>query len=203
MAKGLRASTKKSNRSALRSRVFEPVENARLERLHQKLLEAAQQPKPENPKKNDMELDAPEETNDAASNEEDFPKGSSHNLAAVIPSSFLHDTTTTQSPSYSEMAAEACIDDDFEHLYHLLGLSSDIVGFTPDGQLELAFDPLPPHHMDVDGDATSTKSKQKDRKAMRKARKLRRTKPKNAIRFPTTRGKGATKPHSKSRVSKR
>ena len=82
-----------------------------------------------------MELDAPEETNDSASNEEDFPKD-----------------------------------------------------------------------MDVDGDAaasTTSKSKQKDRKAMRKARKLRRTKPKNAIRFPTTRGKGATKPHSKSRVSKR
>lgn len=58
--------------------------------------------------------------------------------------------------------------------------------------------------MDVDGTAsTSSKSKQKDRKAMRKAKKLRRTKPKNAIRFPTTRGKGATKPFSGSRVNKR
>ncbi|CAI6333440.1 unnamed protein product [Periconia digitata] len=137
MAKGLRASSTKSNRTALRSRVFEPVENARLERLHQKLLEVAQQPKPENPKKNEMELDAPEGSNDAASNDDDFPKD-----------------------------------------------------------------------MDVDGATTATsssssKSKQKDRKAMRKAKKLRRTKPKNAIRFPVTRGKGATKPHSNARVSKR
>lgn len=140
MAKGLRASTKKANRTALRSRVFAPVENARLERLHQKLLEAAQQPKPENSKKNDMDLDAPESSNDAASNEEDFPKGSSHNLAAVIPSSFLQDTTTPQFSSHSEMAEDACINDD---LFLVLGLGSDIVGFTPEGRLEVTFDSIP------------------------------------------------------------
>jgi hypothetical protein len=44
MAKGLRASTKKSNKSSLREKVFGPVENARKERLSAKLLELASQP---------------------------------------------------------------------------------------------------------------------------------------------------------------
>ncbi|MCJ1248325.1 major facilitator super transporter protein [Trapelia coarctata] len=46
MAKGLRASTKKANRSKLRSKVFEPVEDARTERLSAKLLEIASRPRP-------------------------------------------------------------------------------------------------------------------------------------------------------------
>lgn len=46
MAKGLRASTKKANRSKLRSKVFEPVEDARTERLSAKLLEIALRPRP-------------------------------------------------------------------------------------------------------------------------------------------------------------
>lgn len=184
MAKGLRSSTKKSNRTALRSKVFEPVENARLERIHQKMLETAQQPKPENPKKNEMELDAPEgtaahktlhhphhcenhsrmfadlfplEAND--SNEDDFPKGSSRRLTAAIPPSLLspHATSTTSTststdtttstlqpsssfPPSSDKNADSRMS---QALYHLLGLSSDILGFTPDGQLELAFASLP------------------------------------------------------------
>ena len=46
MAKGLRASTKKANRSKLRSKVFEPVEDARTQRLSAKLLEIASRPRP-------------------------------------------------------------------------------------------------------------------------------------------------------------
>jgi hypothetical protein len=41
MAKGLRSSTKKTNRSKLRAKVFGPVEAARTERLSVKLLELA------------------------------------------------------------------------------------------------------------------------------------------------------------------
>lgn len=41
MAKGLRASTKKANKSLLRQNVFGPIEAARKERLSAKLLELA------------------------------------------------------------------------------------------------------------------------------------------------------------------
>jgi hypothetical protein len=47
MAKSARASSKKANRTKLRARVFGPVEQARAERVHAKLLETIQQPKPE------------------------------------------------------------------------------------------------------------------------------------------------------------
>ncbi|KAI9718970.1 MAG: hypothetical protein M1812_003855 [Candelaria pacifica] len=46
MAKSSRSSSKKANKSKLRSRVFRPVENARTERLSAKLLHLASQPKP-------------------------------------------------------------------------------------------------------------------------------------------------------------
>jgi hypothetical protein len=55
MAKGLRSSSKKSNKTKLRARVFGPVEAARTERLSAKLLELAQQPKPA---RGEMDLDA-------------------------------------------------------------------------------------------------------------------------------------------------
>ena len=41
MAKGLRSSTEKANRSQLRSRIFGPVESARRERLSAKLTQSA------------------------------------------------------------------------------------------------------------------------------------------------------------------
>jgi hypothetical protein len=53
MAKGARASTKKANHQKLKSRVFGPVESARIERLSAKLLELASQPKPQ-PVKEDI-----------------------------------------------------------------------------------------------------------------------------------------------------
>jgi len=39
MAKSARASTKKANKTALRAKTFRPVEDARNERLHQKLVD--------------------------------------------------------------------------------------------------------------------------------------------------------------------
>jgi hypothetical protein len=49
MAKSARASSKKANHTKLRARVFGPAEKARAERIHAKLLETIQQPKPERP----------------------------------------------------------------------------------------------------------------------------------------------------------
>ncbi|KUJ20161.1 uncharacterized protein LY89DRAFT_780000 [Mollisia scopiformis] len=57
MAKGARASTRKANNVRLKSKVFSPVESARVERLSAKLLELASQPKPE-PAKEDVVMDA-------------------------------------------------------------------------------------------------------------------------------------------------
>lgn len=57
MAKGARASTKKANNAKLKSKVFGPVESARVERLSAKLLELASQPKPE-PVKEDVAMGA-------------------------------------------------------------------------------------------------------------------------------------------------
>ena len=45
MAKGLRASSKKSNKTKLREKVFGPVETARLGRLSSKLLDLASKPR--------------------------------------------------------------------------------------------------------------------------------------------------------------
>lgn len=57
--------------------------------------------------------------------------------------------------------------------------------------------------MDVDGEAAPSKRKHKNRKTIRKAKMERRKKPKNQIAFPSSRGKGALKPFSESRVRKR
>lgn len=164
MAKGLRSSTKKSNRTKLRSRVFEPVESARAERIHAKLLELVQQPKPEPQKKADMELDSAEGTilppnshhlhtlltkcdNSATTavhdttKDDDYPKGS-YILSAKIPHSLtsLDTHIDTSKHSTNPVAKDDC--DMRNFLFHL-GLSSDIVGFTNDGDLKFAFDPLP------------------------------------------------------------
>ncbi|KAL5430113.1 hypothetical protein PMIN05_010449 [Paraphaeosphaeria minitans] len=145
MAKGLRSSSKKSNRTKLRARVFEPVENARLERIHQKLLVTAQQPKPETAKEKEMDLDSAEDTAAAAaandaSKEEDFPKGSFF-LSASIPQSLCAPSTLDANPAPAQEDVET------RTLYDLLGLCSDVVGFAPTGALELAFDPLAPESL--------------------------------------------------------
>ncbi|KAA8563674.1 hypothetical protein MFRU_052g00510 [Monilinia fructicola] len=56
MAKGARSSSTKANNAALKNKVFGPVENARAERLHAKLLELIAQPKP-SAKTEDVDMD--------------------------------------------------------------------------------------------------------------------------------------------------
>lgn len=55
----------------------------------------------------------------------------------------------------------------------------------------------------MDVDTSAPKRKHIDRKTIHKAKMERRKKPKNQIAFPTSRGKGALKPFSESRVRKR
>ncbi|KAH7000091.1 hypothetical protein EDB80DRAFT_723146 [Ilyonectria destructans] len=62
MAKSARASSRKANNQRLAANVFGPVEAARAERLHAKLLELAKQPKPES---SDVAMDAAEGSADA------------------------------------------------------------------------------------------------------------------------------------------
>ncbi|XPS76070.1 hypothetical protein M3J09_008130 [Ascochyta lentis] len=57
MAKGLRASTERANRRKLRANVFGPVEKARADRLHAKLLATINAEKPAPPQKKEMEVD--------------------------------------------------------------------------------------------------------------------------------------------------
>lgn len=59
MAKSQRASTRKRNNANLRTKVFGPAQDARLERLSAKLQEISNTPKPETEKK--MEVDAEEQ----------------------------------------------------------------------------------------------------------------------------------------------
>ncbi|KZM20168.1 hypothetical protein ST47_g5198 [Ascochyta rabiei] len=57
MAKGLRASTERANRRKLRANVFGPVEKARADRLHAKLLATINSEKPAPPEKKQMDVD--------------------------------------------------------------------------------------------------------------------------------------------------
>ena len=57
MAKGLRASTRKRNSANLRTKVFDPIYNARTERLSAKLQELASKPRPETEKTMDVDQD--------------------------------------------------------------------------------------------------------------------------------------------------
>ncbi|KAH9859873.1 hypothetical protein IAQ61_011655 [Plenodomus lingam] len=166
MAKSARASSKKANHTKLRARVFGPAEKARAERIHAKLLETINQPKPE---KTAMDVDESECTlghapemlstdNIAAStteakDEEDLPKGSSFLTAASIPRS-LSDTNTTNTTAAKRVDA-AQEDRELRNLCFHLGLCSDIVGFDHAGRLQLAFDPLPPHWLSENQGLTS------------------------------------------------
>ncbi|TGO40010.1 hypothetical protein BHYA_0044g00520 [Botrytis hyacinthi] len=66
MAKGARSSSIKANNSALKAKVFGPVENARAERLNAKLMELISQPKP-SAKTEDVNMEAKEGKDEEAS----------------------------------------------------------------------------------------------------------------------------------------
>ncbi|KAF1851149.1 uncharacterized protein K460DRAFT_271682 [Cucurbitaria berberidis CBS 394.84] len=189
MAKSARASSKKANRTKLRARVFGPVEKARAERLHAKLLETIAQSKPER-----TEMDTAEATATEATKEDDLPKGSSF-LTASIPRSLCDPTNTKLDPAQESR--------ELRNLCFYMGLCSDIVGFSQDGRLKFAFDPLPPTDMDVDGAASAAKKSSKKNKDKDQSRKQLRRRPQNKISFPSSRGKGALKPFTGSRVGKR
>jgi hypothetical protein len=159
MAKGARASSKKANRTKLRANVFGPVEQARAERLHAKLLETIAQPKPQKAEMETEESESPNQplpdtpanffpanTTDEAT-KEDLPKGSSL-LTVPIPRS-LSDPSTNALDS----AQEDC---ELRNLCFHLGLCSDILGFTNYGHLKFAFDPLPPHWLSENQGLTLT-----------------------------------------------
>lgn len=138
---------KKSNRTKLRASVFGPVESARAERVHAKLLDTINQPKPD-PKKAEMEVDSA----DSAKDEAELSKGM-RILTAKMPLSLSDQpssTTTLDSKSRAQDSLES------GNLFHLLGLCSDVVGFTDEGNLNLAFDMLPHHWVSDHGLTAAT-----------------------------------------------
>ncbi|KAK7403191.1 hypothetical protein QQX98_011055 [Neonectria punicea] len=71
MAKSARASSRKANNQRLAAKVFGPVEAARAERLHAKLLELAKQPKPESKATLDTQEGAAEADEEVKAGEDD------------------------------------------------------------------------------------------------------------------------------------
>ncbi|KAF2866505.1 hypothetical protein BDV95DRAFT_584030 [Massariosphaeria phaeospora] len=150
MAKGLRSSVKKSNRTKLRARVFRPVEDARAERLHAKLLDTLQQPKREQPaKKTEMDIDDAPATapdTDDKNAQAEFPKGSCF-FSAEIPDSFFDYRHSRDPPAKTTPTDRR----QSRNLYLYLGLCSDVAGFTSNGDLTLAYEPLDLHWLGDSG----------------------------------------------------
>ncbi|KAI0128655.1 hypothetical protein BJ170DRAFT_339538 [Xylariales sp. AK1849] len=80
MAKSARASTRKANNQRLKSKVFGPVEAARMERLSAKLLELAAQPKPP---RSDSEMKIVDDEEEVKM-DEDAPEGANEDVAMEI-----------------------------------------------------------------------------------------------------------------------
>lgn len=85
MAKSARASTRKRNNANLRTKVFKPVEDARLARLSAKLQEIADAPKPETEK--EMDVDGKEQEADPETEIAQDDKDEAMQWAAVTSSS--------------------------------------------------------------------------------------------------------------------
>lgn len=170
MAKGLRASVNKRNKSKLRDRVFGPAEAARTERLSAKLLELAQQPKPT--KDTEMLVDGQSSkgmfvertlfsrtsartdscysdqpaTTDSEEAEKAATEGQSLTLPSLfalsIPSSLSQFScgSETSSEEGSEVEEVSMADEGEDDFYAMLGLSADIAGFTTCGSLKMLFE---------------------------------------------------------------
>jgi hypothetical protein len=163
MAKGLRASRTKKNNQALSKRVFGPVEAARNERLSAKLLALAQQPKAP---KAEMEIEklgmhtrhhVPQSTTSDKLSTDSMDSGAAAegtpSLSIPIPKSIVfndhhHQLLTPPStpPTSNNTPANPILDRAGQEamareqlFYHLLGASSDILGFDEGGDLHLAF----------------------------------------------------------------
>lgn len=159
MAKGLRASSERANRRKLRTGVFGPVEKARAERLHAKMLEIINSEKPAPPKNKGANTEgtpplhsspntlANPPTATAEETQDDLAKGSSF-LTAAIPRSLSDDSPKPFDPAHeSRQLGNLCF---------YLGLCSDVVGFSEQGDLTFAFDPLPPHWLSENQGLTVT-----------------------------------------------
>ncbi|KAH0349131.1 hypothetical protein KCU83_g5632, partial [Aureobasidium melanogenum] len=155
MGKGLRSSVNKTNNRKLKKNVFGPVETARTERLSQKLLELASQPKPP---KSDMEV---EESNDSKQAESEAKatnaNGALNALAIPVPKSLAHQCPATAAASMNMLTPPPTppldISDfsnpsvrsahrryaDEQLFFHLLGVSTDIHGFDSFGNICLGF----------------------------------------------------------------
>ncbi|KAG9197075.1 hypothetical protein G6514_002480 [Epicoccum nigrum] len=146
MAKGLRASSERTNRRKLRTKVFGPVETARAERLHAKLLATINSDKPAPPKNkvaNESTFLPPTvctalalaltDTAAAATEAKDDVEKGSFFLSAPVPPCLS--STRTADEADSTAMRDFCF---------YLGLSADICGFTAAGDVQFAFDPLPP-----------------------------------------------------------
>jgi hypothetical protein len=142
MAKSLRSSVKKSNRSKLRSRVFAPIEDARNERLSAKLLALASQPKPP---KSEMEVDSQPSKASAAVPSVDDPSKSRSKEDTLTVGAEAQERAEGLSSSLSlqQVSCQAGLANQEkageEMLYMLLGLASEVVGFESDGRLLLQF----------------------------------------------------------------
>ncbi|KAK7539023.1 hypothetical protein IWX46DRAFT_642848 [Phyllosticta citricarpa] len=117
MAKSSRSSVKKTNNQKLKKNVFGPVENARAQRLSERLLELAQQPRPA---KDEMEVEKDQhpESNDARP-EETEAAGLSIFASWPVPSTLEEENNQENTHTTTEQEAV---------FYQLLGLS-DIAGF--------------------------------------------------------------------------
>jgi uncharacterized protein YggU (UPF0235/DUF167 family) len=164
MAKGLRASRTKKNNQALSKRVFGPVEAARNERLSAKLLALAQQPKAP---REEMEIEKGTQTRhkvlqpvaiadrsfaDTADKESGATAEGTPSLSIPIPKSITFNdqqqllTPPSTPPTSNNAPANPILDRAGQHamaqeqlFFHLLGASSDILGFDEEGDLRLAF----------------------------------------------------------------
>ncbi|CAI4211445.1 unnamed protein product [Parascedosporium putredinis] len=86
MAKSARASSRKVNNQRLKTNVFGPVESARAERLSAKLMELANQPKPQRDtemKADDLESNAGEDTAKETAESTEMDVDSAANKAEV------------------------------------------------------------------------------------------------------------------------
>jgi hypothetical protein len=171
MAKGLRASRTKKNNQALSKRVFGPVEAARNERLSAKLLALAQQPKApreemeiekgKKPQHRRMRLyctDTDKSSTESADKDSGAAAEGTPSLSIPIPQSFTSNSrdhallTPPPTPSLdNNMPATPILDHagqlamaQEQLFYHLLGASSDVLGFDEDGDLRLAFNTTSP-----------------------------------------------------------
>ncbi|THZ10889.1 hypothetical protein D6C95_00224 [Aureobasidium pullulans] len=155
MGKGLRSSVNKTNNRKLKKNVFGPVETARTERLSQKLMELASQPKPP---KSEMEV---EESGDSKQAESEAKaanaNGALNALAIPVPKSLAHQCPATAAASMNMLTPPPTppldISDfskpsirsahrhyaDEQLFFHLLGVSTDIHGFDTFGNICLGF----------------------------------------------------------------